>query len=1109
MRISGYVGRLPTIWHRRARVNTGYRSSATSHSLWDRESVVSYWEAKVTPTTQPTEIRTMTTTANDTSTNLAKFQSLLRDLFRFDCADLDFGIYRIMNHKRDVVERFITEQLPASISAELDSGPLAEQNKAATDLAEAAQSIRSVAPDAIDEQGVLAEQFRISEAGQTYLAAQARAADSSRGRDAVEASIYNHLYAFFNRYYDEGDFISQRRYSRNQRYAIPYNGEEVYLHWANSDQYYVKTDEHFRNYDWQAPNGITVHFRLKDADVEQNNVGGERRFFIPQVEETAFDADTNAITIPFEYRPLAGSEATTYGRSNQQDTILSEALPLVAERLRHITQAVVALTGERRRTEKGEPVSHLEHHLRQYVRRNNSDFFIHKDLAGFLNRELDFYLKNEVLNLDNLTVAGEDMADGWFQQMRLTKAVGIKIIDFLAQIENFQKLLWEKRKFATESQYCITVGNIAPAFYAEIAINDAQWEEWREQLGVDGSDRSETFLREHPTLVLDTKHFDRQFIDSLLASFHDLDGMTDGLLIHSDNWQALRFLEYRYWQRIQSIYVDPPYNTFATKILYKNGFEHSTWMSLMEDRLTTSASLLQQNGMICATIDDHEFGNLKFLMGRAFGVDNHLATIAIRNNPSGRSTVRGFAINHEYGLFFEKSSDGASVGRMQHTDAQLQRYKETDPDGRRFEWENLRKSSAGSLRADRPKQFFPIYWDSNAPSIRIPKMEWIVNPQEWRILEDATDSEVVIWPLDGQGRERVWRYGVERAINALGSVRVASSPTGSPQVYTRKYLQSKGSLPRTWWDKPEYSARDSGTRALVDIFGSKATFDFPKATAAVMDSVRVCSSENDGTVLDYFAGSGTTGHAVISLNREDEGERKFILIEMGDHFDTVLLPRIKKVTYTPEWREGMAQRQATDEEADRSPRIIKYIRLESYEDALDSIVFDDTANGQMRFAEESDEYLLKYMLGWETKDNDTLLNPAKLTRPFSYRLRVHANGVKQERAVDLPETFNYLLGLMVHTREVFDDGGRRYLVYRGEAREAPGKRVVVIWRETEGWTDDDFARDRDFVAQHNLTSDTDTVYVNGDSAIPNAKPIEPMFKARMFAGVDAQQNPNP
>ena len=225
---------------------------------------------------------------------------------------------------------------------------------------------------------------------------------------------------------------------------------------------------------------------------------------------------------------------------------MSEAVSSVADRLRDSAQAVAALTGERRRTERGEPVSHLEHHLRQYVRRNNSDYFVHKDLAGFLNREMDFYLKNEVLNLDNLTVAGEAMAEGWFQQMRLTKAVGGKIIDFLAQIEDFQKLLWEKRKFVTETQYCIALGNINAAFYLDIAVNDGQWDEWRELFGVDGNDRSEAYLLTHPTLVLDTKHFDGEFVDRLIASFDDLDGMTDGLLVHSENWQALRLLYGKY-----------------------------------------------------------------------------------------------------------------------------------------------------------------------------------------------------------------------------------------------------------------------------------------------------------------------------------------------------------------------------------------------------------------------------------------------------------------------------------------------------------------------------------------------------------------------------------
>ena len=1044
----------------------------------------------------------MTTTSADAQKNLDKFQALLRELFQFDCADLDFGIYRIMNHKRDAVERFISEQLPASVAAALDGGPLAQQAQADDVLARARQAVVNALGDAaIDEYGALAETYRGSPVGRAYLDAQAAAADGNHSRDAVEADIYNHLLTFFSRYYEEGDFISKRRYSRSQRYAIPYNGEEVYLHWANSDQYYVKTDEHFRNYDWKAPNGVTVRFRLKSADIEQNNVKGDRRFFIPHVSGTEWDADGTAITIPFEYRPLSVVETTKYGKTGQQDRIIKETLSAIPAQLREDTRAVAALTGERRRNENG-PVSHLEHHLRQYVGRNNSDFFIHKELSGFLNRELDFYLKNEVLNLDNLATAGQDLAEGWFQQLRLTKEVGSKIIDFLAQIEDFQKLLWEKRKFITDTQYCITLGNISPEFYPEIVTNDAQWDEWRELLAVDGNDRSEAFLTIHPTLPLDSRHFESEFVDRLLDSFDDLDGMTDGLLVHSENWQAIRTIGERYRGAIQSVYIDPPYNTLATKILYKNGYEHSTWMSLLENRLSESTTLLEKCGVVCATIDDYELSHLKLLMERTFGAENHLATVAIRNNPSGRSTVKGFAINHEYGLFFERSPNGGTIGRMQHTTAQMERYKEIDPEGRKFEWENFRKSSSGSFRPDRPKQYFPVFLDSDTLILRVPSLEWDDTRRAWHVLEDATENEVTIYPTDDQGRERVWRYGVERARKALGEGKATHSNSGGYQIYTRKYLQSKGSLPRTWWDKTEYSARDNGSRALAELFGSSAVFDFPKATAAVKDSIRVCLPDNEGVVLDYFAGSGTTGHAVIDLNREDDGERKFILVEMGEYFDSVTLPRIKKVTFAPNWKGGKPEGTANDEEAERSPRIVKYIRLESYEDALDSIRFDQDG-GQLSLPDAGDEYLLKYMLRWETRDSETLLNPSRLTSPFTYRLRAHVNGEKRERMVDLPETFNYLLGLNVRQRQVYEDGGRRYLVYRGEMREAPGRRVAVIWRATEGWTDDDFARDRDFVARHNLPGDADTVYVNGDSAIPNAKPIEPMFKARMFASVNA------
>jgi len=123
----------------------------------------------------------------------------------------------------------------------------------------------------------------------------------------------------------------------------------------------------------------------------------------------------------------------------------------------------------------------------------------------------------------------------------------------------------------------------------------------------------------------------------------------------------------------------------------------------------------------------------------------------------------------------------------------------------------------------------------------------------------------------------------------------------------------------------------------------------------------------------------------------------------------------------------------------------------------------------------------------------------KLARPFSYKLHVHEDGQTREKIADIPETFNYLLGLRVQTQQAHDDDGRRYLVYRGRIDH---RQIVVIWRETEGWQKADLERDKKFVAAQKLTEGADEVFVNGDSFIPNAKALEPVFKARMFAPVE-------
>ena len=1020
-----------------------------------------------------------------TPSSLAKFQTLLRELFQFDQADLDFGIYRIMNHKRDAIEQFITDQLPAFVAEELDQGPLAQQAQAEAKRAEVEQRVRDALGDAaIDNDGNLTPQLRELPIGQEYLEAQARAADGSRTRDAVEAAIYNHLWTFFSRYYSDGDFISQRRYSRNERYAIPYNGEEVYLHWANSDQYYVKSDEHFRNYDWQAPNGVAIRFRLVSADVERDNVKGDRRFFVPRVGETKLDADSDTVTIFFEYRPLSATESAAYGRNNPQKSIVSETTASIIEQVSDSIRAVAALSGERRRTERGVPVIHLEHHLHRYATRNNSDFFIHKDLAGFLNRELDFYPKNEVLNLDNLTVAGQEMSEGWFQQVRLTKSVGSRIIEFLAQIEDFQKLLWEKRKFVTETQYCITMNNVSPEFFPDILSNDAQWAEWTELFGFDGSDRNGPFLASRPTLVIDTRHFAVDFVDRLLATFEELDDVTDGLLVHSENWQALNLLSEQYRGKVECVYIDPPYNTGDSEILYKNGYLSSSWLTLMESRLALSMRLLSHDPTLFIAIDDFELIDICELIDKHF-TSLRREMIVVNHHPQG-GKASALASTHEYMIACLRQKSGRTlVGRRSEADNELVERRPFKRSG----------TAESNFRKWRENSFYAVLVDPRTKAV----IGLEAPPDGEYPLEPTEEGYLRVYPLGANGEERVWRNAYESGRKLLDNRKLESSKAGT--IY--QLIDPGERVPALFsnWIGPRYNAGTFGANLLRDIMGRQNTFPYPKSIHTVGDAIYATGVEDGSVCLDFFAGSGTTGQSVIDLNREDGARRKFLLVDMGEHFETVMLPRIKKVIFTPDWKDGKPKRQPTLVEAERSPRIVKYVRLETYEDSLDSIVVDRTADVQMRFPDEAEEYLLRYMLRWEAKDNATLLNPSKLSRPFSYRLRVHANGVKQVRDVDLPETFNYLLGLVVHRRYVLDRDGEPYLVYTGEAREAPCEKVAVIWRETEGWTEDDFAGDRDFVEAHVLTPDVDTVWVNGASAIPGAKPIEPMFKARMFAGM--------
>ena len=775
-------------------------------------------------------------------------------------------------------------------------------------------------------------------------------------------------------------------------------------------------------------------------------------------------------------------------------------------------EPLAALTAEKSQND-GEPITLLEHHLRQYTRRNTSDYFIHKDLKGFLSRELDFYLKNEVLSLDEMEAAGEDRAEGWFQMMRIIKSVGGQIIDFLNQIENFQKMLWEKRKFVTEMQYCITIGNIDEGFHEDIAGCEAQWDEWKELFGIDedqtdlftsGKDKIGKrieFLKARPTLVLDTVHFERNFIDRLLASFDDLDGMTDGTLIHSENWQALNLLQESYQEWVKCICIDPPYNTGSDDFLYKDKYKDSSWMCQQHQTLSISEALLKDTGSVFTFCDENEMHSYAPLLREVYGASNLVETIIwnkrVPKNDKGIGNIHDFiflicrdflkrrSLNQSYNMRKDGLEDIYElVDRCKSQDRSLE---DTQKELKKF-YDRQGYDRGITLYRELDPTF--KIWGKINMSWPSPKTE---GPR-YEVINPVTDKPVPIPKKGWRWTEETYRdaekqgptYHLPDGSMMKGRIWYAATETTQPSSIT--YLEEV----ETFLLRSILSVKSDGSLALENI-GLGGMIDYPKP-ASLIERLLFAIGDTRGVVLDYFAGSGTTGHAVINLNREDGGQRKFILVEMGEYFDTVLLPRIKKVTFTPEWKSGQPKRMATPEEAESSPRIVKYLRLESYEDALNNIAFDKASN---QMALEFDDYLIKYMLKWETRASETLLNVEKLARPFCYKMHIRADGQTREKVADIPETFNYLMGLHIETRRVYDDDGRYYLVYRGQTRE--GRRIAVIWRETEGWQKSDFERDKNFVAEQKVSEGVDEVFVNGDSFIREAKALEPMFKARMFA----------
>jgi adenine-specific DNA-methyltransferase len=994
-----------------------------------------------------------------------KLQTLLKKLFQFESADLDFGIYRIMNRKRDVIERFIEKDLIASVDTEF--GKISETTKASAkkELEELKNAInKTLGASAILPSGDFNPQFINTPIG-ADLAKQYKEKTTAYAfvtvSDEHKAEVFNHVYQFFSRYYDNGDFMSMRRYSAKQKFSVPYNGEEVLLHWANKDQYYIKTGEYFFNYAFRVGE-YTVRFQIVQAETAMNNNKAENRFFVLNTGEdnVTYEMKTKELIIHFEYRALTGHEKTSVGTRNVQDALNEQTKTAVL--------AAVSDTGLKaglaRETNGQTP---LFKHLSTYAKRNTTDYFIHKDLSGFLTQELDFYIKNEMFDLDDLGTDKEVSIEQYLNRVRVMKVISEMIIVFLAQIEDFQKKLFEKKKFVLSANYCMTLDLVPEEFYNAIAKNTAQIFEWKALYGIGEPGRQGTlfgtkgdlidkeFLKNQPYLVLDTKFFPQEFRDNLLAKFDDLDEITGGLMVKSENWQALKFLQEKYRNQIECIYIDPPYNTGNDGFLYKDNYQHSSWLSMMGDRYEGAYPLMSQSSVVFTSLDDTECSNLNKLQEQIFGSENFIANIIWQKKYSPQNDALWFSADHDFITVYSKNKGLWHPKSLPRSDEQNKLYSNPDKDPR-GPWMSGDYTSNKS-KEERPNLFYPI-----------------INP--------FTKTEVL--PTN----ERVWAYSKDEHRKNEKDNRLWWGIDGKNSVprYKRFLSEVGGIVPQTIWFYKDVGHNQDAIRELKNLFTSPP-FSTPKPTYLIS---RIAQISTFSIILDYFGGSGTTANSILNMNRVDKGNRKYILIEMADYFHSMMLPRIQKVMYSSEWKDGKPMN------ADGISHMFKYISLEQYEDTLNNIEFKEGKTIQKTLG-DMEGYILRYMLDFETRESRCRMNTPKLDRPFEYTLRITKDSELQDETVDLVETFNYLLGLKVKRVRTFAENGTTYRVVNGET--LTGQTTTVVWRTAVKL---DLKLDKKFIEEKILTDPklkAERVFINADFHVEGALPIEPEFQRLMGA----------
>lgn len=770
--------------------------------------------------------------------------------------------------------------------------------------------------------------------------------------------LFEKLYTFFKRYFSDSGSIYYTYTPWSERiYERVYDPEkDVILFWKTHMLYYVKTEKNYKSVEIKikGTNGEEIKFYFDVSELEHQKANEKKEIMF---EFKEFD-NNNRIVLRCMY--------SERGRNTKIDEIVKQAKELYKE-----------ITTE-----------DVEKAIRIFNKQSEVDYFINKDAEGFLKEQLDMYVYQYMFDSENIWSVKR------VKEIQVFKKIASKIIEFIAQFENELVKIWNKPKFVFNSNYVITINRIVEKDVGyevlEKILNheniEKQIKEWKELGIVDEEFKKEEICEQEQNnlfsekgkinekykhLPIDTKYFKDIEIE-ILELFDNLDDELDGWLIKSENYQALNTILSKFKEKVQTIYIDPPFNKEQeADYLYKVGYKDATWITMLENRVKLGRELLNEKGSIFVRCDYNGNAYVRMLLNEVFGEGNFRNEIIVsRGAPkAGLLTqfngIKSTTVSYDNLYWFSKK-----------TEIRFKGFYKLAPKEKREKgfWADFQKGEA----YDRPTMRYEIL------GININKGQWKWSKERAYKAAENYKEYLKVYSQTGETLESYW-------------IR-----TGK----TLEFIKREGNKIKYWVSPREQLMLDNN---WLDIPGYSSLTKFLTENSEILLKRVIKSTSSEGDiVLDFFLGSGTTIAVAHKL------KRKWIGVEMGEHFWTVVLPRMKKVLAYD--KSGISKEKDVKEKYNEKSAggFLKYYELEQYEDVLRNAKYE---HGDLTLQPSPNKDVFnEYIFMRSPKFVETVI------RKEGNDYKVDLSKIYPEKKIDIAETISNVLGKKVNkiNKESFD-----------------------------------------------------------------------------------------